>query len=88
MKDVVVTSVSTKTHNRWYMCEKGRQTWKRGIKEGKFILEARIIIYDHGVGKYEYVNPIDSEWESRCIFVLADASNIKEVGGEINFVVE
>ena len=47
-----------------------------------------MITYDHGVGKYEYVNPIDSEWESKCIFVLADASDIKEVGGEINFVME
>ena len=61
MKDFVVTSVSTKTYNRWYTCEKGRQTWKRGIKEGKFRLEARMITCDHGVGKYEYVNPTDSE---------------------------
>ena len=26
MKYFVVTSVSTKTYNEWYMCEKGRQT--------------------------------------------------------------
>ena len=53
MKDFVITSISTKTYNRWYICEKGTQTWKRGMKEGKFRLEARMITYDHGVEKYE-----------------------------------
>ena len=38
--------------------------------------------------KVEYVNPIHSEWESKCICVLADAIDIEEVGGEINFVME
>ena len=88
IKDFVVMSVATKTYNRWYMCEKGKQTWKRGIKEGKFRFEARMIRYDHGVGMYEYVSPIDSEWEAKSIFVLADASDIKEVGGRINFILE
>ena len=76
------------THNRWYICEKGKQTWKRGIKEGKFRFEARMIRYDHGVGGYEYVSPVESEWEAKSIFVLADASDIKEVGGRINFILE
>ena len=88
IKDFVVMSVATKTYNRWYMCEKGKQTWKRGIKEGKFRFEARMIRYDHGVGMYECVSPIDSEWEAKSIFVLADASDIKEVGGRINFILE
>jgi hypothetical protein len=30
-------------------------------------------------------NPIGSEWEAKSIFVLADASDIKEVGGKISF---
>jgi len=85
IKDFVITSVSTKTYNRWYLCDKGRQTWKEGMKEGKFRVEARMISFDHGLGKYEYVNPIGSEWEAKSIFVLADASDIKEVGGKISF---
>ena len=30
-------------------------------------------------------NPIGSEWEAKSMFVLADASDIKEVGGTICF---
>ena len=26
IKYVVISSVSTKTYNRWYLCDKGRQT--------------------------------------------------------------
>ena len=81
IKDFVFTSVSTKTYNRWQLCDKCRQTWKAGMKEGKFRVEARMISYDRGLGKYEYVNPIGSEWEATSFFVLADASDIKEVGG-------
>ena len=29
VKDFIVASVATKTCNRWYMCEKYKQTWKR-----------------------------------------------------------
>ena len=47
-----------------------------------------MIRYDHRVGGYEYVSPIESEWEAKSIFVLADASDIKEVGGRINFILE
>ena len=88
VKDFVVTSVATKTYNRWYLCEKSKQTWKQGISEGKFRFEARMIRYDHGLGKYEYENPIDSEWVAKSIFVLADASDIKEVKGKIICFVE
>ena len=48
-------------------------------------MKARMIRYDDGLGKYEYVNPIGSEWEAKSIFVLADASDIKEVGEKISF---
>ena len=85
IKDFVFTSVSTKTCNRWYLCKKCRQTWKEGMNEGKFRVEARMISYDRELGKYEYVNPIGSEWEAKSICVLADASDINEVGGKISF---
>ena len=61
VKDFIVTSVATKTYNRWYMCEKGKQTWKRNIKENKFRFESSMISYDHEVRKYVYMNPIDLE---------------------------
>ena len=39
----VVTSTSTKGYNKWYMCERGKQIWRKGIYEGKFRFEARMI---------------------------------------------
>ena len=88
MKDFIVTSVATKTYSRWYMCEKGKQTWKRNIEENKFRFEARMISYDHAVGKYVHVNPIDSERDVISILLLADGIDIEEVKGNINFVRE
>ena len=61
MKGFIVTSVATKTYNKWYMCEKGKNTLKRNIEDNKFRFEARMISYDHAVGKHMYVNPIDLE---------------------------
>ena len=86
MKDFIVTSVSTKTYNMCYMCEKGKQTWKSNIKENKFRFEVRMISYDHAVGNCVYVNPIDSEWDVIYILLLADGIDIEEVRGNTNFV--
>ena len=47
-----------------------------------------MIQYDHGVGTYEYLHQIGSEWGAKSIFVLADASDIKEVQGKISVSVE
>ena len=73
----VVTSMYNKGYNNWYMCERGEKICKKGVDEGKFRFEARIIRYDHGLGRYEYFNPVDSEWVTDSIFVLADGSDIK-----------
>ena len=61
VKALIVASVATKTYNRWYMCEKVKQTCKRNIEDNKFSFEARMISYYHAVVKYVYVNPIDLE---------------------------
>ena len=68
MKGFIVASVATKTYNMWYMCEKGKQNWKRNIEDNNFRFEARMISYYHAVGKYVYVNLIDSEWDVISIF--------------------
>ena len=31
VKNFIFTSVPTEAYNRWYMFEKGNQTWKRNI---------------------------------------------------------
>ena len=63
-----VASTSTKLYNKWYMCERGKQIWKKDMDEGKFRFEARIIRYDHGLWRYGYVNPVDSDWGAKSIF--------------------
>ena len=86
VKDFIVTSVATNKYNRWYMCEKAKHTCKSNIEENKFRFESRMILYDHAVGKYVYVNPIDSEWDVVSILLLADGIEIEEVKIKINFV--
>ena len=51
------------------------------MDEGKFRFKARMIRYDHGLERYKYVNPVDSEWVPESIFVLSDGSYIKEERG-------
>ena len=82
----VVTSVATKTYGKWYLCEEGKQIWKKGMDEGVFRFEARMVRYDHGLGKYEYANPIDSDRDIQSIFVLADGGNIHAVKGVMTVV--
>ena len=86
MKMFVVTITSNKGYNKWYMCEKGNHNWKKGMEEGKFSFEARIIQYDHRLGRYEYLNPVDLKWGPESIVLLADGSDIKEDKGRVSFV--
>ena len=83
-----MTITSTEGYNKCYMCERGKQIWKKGMDEGKFRFEARIIRYNHELGRYEYVNPVVSEWVSESIFVLAYGSDIKEEKGRVCFLLE
>ena len=32
------------------------------MDKGKFRFKAIMIRYDHGLGRYAYVNPVESEW--------------------------
>ena len=47
-----------------------------------------MIQYDHGHGRYGFVNPVDSEWVPESIFLLDDGSDIKEKKGRVSFVLE
>ena len=48
----------TKTYNKWYLCEKGEQTWKKGMYEGQYRMLVRIIKLDQLMGKYKYSKPV------------------------------
>ena len=58
------------------------------MDKGKFRFKAIMIRYDHGLGRYAYVNPVESEWGTESIFVLDDGSDIKEYKGRVCFVLE
>ena len=73
-----------KTYNKWYLCEKGEQRWNPAIKKGRFRALVRMILFDHSNGKFKDVKPAESmKWGKRSVFVLADASSIKDVLGEL-----
>ena len=80
-----MTSISTKSYNKWYMDEGGVRVWRKDMDKGKLRFVARMISYDHGHGMYEYVSPVDSEWGAESMFVLADGKNVKEMKGNISF---
>ena len=84
----VVTSVSSKAYNKWYMCEKGKQIWRKGMVKGKFRFQARMIHIDPATGRYNYVDPVQSHWEVKHIFVLADGSDIAAERGKVKFSLE
>ena len=47
----VMTSTSTKGYNKWYICEMVKQIYKKDVEEGKFRFKARMIQYDHELGR-------------------------------------
>ena len=79
VESFVVTSKSTKGYNKCYMCERGKQIWKK-------FLEARMIQRYHRLGRYEYVKPVGSKWGTESTFLLADGSYIKEEKGRVYFL--
>ena len=82
VEDFRVLAVYTKTYNKWYLCEKGEQRWNPAIKKGTFRVLVRMILFDHSNGKFKDVKPAESmKWGKRSVFVLADASSIKDVLG-------
>ena len=47
------------------------------MQKGKFLVMARMVRCDHGAGRYEFENPISSQWGAGTIFVLANAIDFK-----------
>ena len=86
LADFCVTGIFTKTYNKWYLCNKGQQIWKAGMPVGKFRVMIRMVRYDHAAGRFELVSPVSSQWETKTIFVLADANDLKEVLGGLSAI--
>ena len=56
------------------------------MKEGKFRVMIHMVRFDHAAGKYELENPIRSQRETKTIYVLADASDLKDVLGGLSAI--
>ena len=82
-KDFRVLRIYTKTYNKWFPCQKGRQPWHQNQAEGKYRIYARMIEFDHSLGAYQDTDPANSNWGVKSIYVLCDASYIAEVLGKI-----
>ena len=65
-EDFRVLGIYTKSYNKWYMCELGKQKWSMDLGEGEYRVYARMVRFDHGIGRYEHADPIKSEWEVMC----------------------
>ena len=77
--------IYTKTYNKWFPFQKGRQPWHQNQAEGKYRIYARMIEFDRSLGAYQDTDPANSNWGVKSIYVLCDASYIEEVLGKITF---
>lgn len=80
VEDYRVLAIYTKTYNKWFLCEKGRQMWKKGIKKGEYRVLVRMVQFDHLMGKYKDCVPTGFvKWGKKRMFILCDASSIVDV---------
>ena len=79
--------IYAKSYNKWYMCESlGKQKWSMDFLEGgEYRVYARMVRFDHGIGRYEHADPIESEWETDAIYVSIDAAQIDKALGSFNY---
>jgi len=86
-EDFCVLGIYTKSYNKWYICELGKQKWYMVYfgGRGEYRVYVRMVRFDHGIGRYEHADPIESEWETDAICVLIDAAQIDKVLGSFNY---
>ena len=84
-EDFRVLGIYTKYDNKWYIAdEKGRkQVWNPEIASKKYRVLARMICFDQSAGLWQDTDPNLSNWETKCIYILVDASDIDDVFGKI-----
>ena len=81
--DFRVLGIYTKHYNKWYLCDIGRQPWKKGGKNGNYRILAKMLSYDSAFGNYKEITSIDSSiWTNKSIYVLCDPDNIASLFGK------
>jgi hypothetical protein len=81
VQDYQVLGLFTKTYNKWFLCDSGKQKWQKGMSKGKYRVLMRMIKFDHSMGRYHHVRTGGMLWEKKSIYVLCDASSLVEVVG-------
>jgi hypothetical protein len=84
VQDYRVLGIFTKTYNKWFLCDIGKQKWQKGMPKGKYRVLLRMIKFDHSMGIYQHVRTGGMLWEKKSIYVLCDASSIAEVVGMLD----
>jgi hypothetical protein len=79
-KDFRVLGIYSKTYNKWFPCQKGRQPWHQTQAAGKYRIYARMIEFDHSLGlganwAYQDTDPANSNWGVKrasmfCVMLL------------------
>ena len=76
-----VLAIYTKSYNKWFLCDHGKQPWEKNMEKGKYRVLLRMMVFDHLMGKYKDCDPSSgfSKWKKKSVFVLCDASLILDV---------
>ena len=84
--DYRVLAVNTKTYNKWYLCDRGRQAWSKTIGHKKVRVLLQMITYDHFKQKWRVCDPSEgTKWaKTESYYVLVDTGDIHEVVGKLS----
>ena len=69
VQDYRVLGIFTKTYNKWFLCDSGKQKWQKGMLKGKYRVLLRMIKFDHSMGIYQHVRTGGMLWEKKSIYV-------------------
>eukprot|EP00956_Cyclotella_meneghiniana_P021910 scaffold40607_cov38-Cyclotella_meneghiniana.AAC.2 len=57
VENYCVLGIYTKTYNKLFLCEHGKQVWRKGIRQGsKYRVLLRMIQFDECMGKWKDIN--------------------------------
>ena len=77
VEDYRVVAINTKTYNKWFVCEVGRQSWSPDIQHGKYRVLVRMIQFDHSMEKWKDCMPFEiTKWTKKRFYVLCDAADV------------
>ena len=74
-----VLSLYDKFYNKWNPSRLQSKEWSKNFPKGKFRVEARMVQFGHMNNKFSDIDPGNSSWSARQVFVTVDASLIKGV---------